>query len=167
MAGIDYLTGTISRGLKMTARLLSIDDHQTLVSKMERCLTHDQCIDSSMQHALGSVAQWDRRTVSARNAQEDAELHRDPVEFTGDGGDEPPLAWVCLWNGKYANIYGDYVPWPLRRCGYVMWDERRWKGRAVEEVVARQWDMEPALVVEILNDYGWCPVDDSVPPLYR
>lgn len=30
----DYVDGTISRGLKLTVRLLSIDDYETLVAKM-------------------------------------------------------------------------------------------------------------------------------------
>ncbi|KAG8156539.1 hypothetical protein KVR01_013643 [Diaporthe batatas] len=38
----------------------------------------------------------------------------------------PPLAWVLMWDGKYCNLYGEYIPDELRRWGYVMWDERRW-----------------------------------------
>lgn len=38
----------------------------------------------------------------------------------------PPIAWVLLWDGKYCNLYGAYMPDEFRRWGYVMWDERRW-----------------------------------------
>ncbi|KAI0548220.1 hypothetical protein F4679DRAFT_596958 [Xylaria curta] len=158
----DYMDGTISRGLKMTARLLVIDDHEKLVSKMQRCLTHSQELDAPMRRALGSVAQSDRREMSTKfpNARDEAEQRRDPIHFTGDAvpPDKPPFAWVTLWGGKYSNIYGEYVPLSLRQWGYVMWDERRWIDLGADtNVIVSQWN--PDLIEEIENDYDWRPVE--------
>ncbi|TGJ80527.1 hypothetical protein E0Z10_g8232 [Xylaria hypoxylon] len=159
----DYMDGTVARGLKMTARLLAIDDHEKLVSKMQRCLTHSRELDAPMRQALGSVAQNDRREMSTNfpNARDKAEQRRDPIHFVGDAvpPDGPPFAWVVLWGGKYSNIYGEYVPQSVRLWGYVMWDERRWIDMGADEnLVARQWETSPDLVEEIETDYNWRPV---------
>ncbi|RYP13395.1 hypothetical protein DL767_010753 [Monosporascus sp. MG133] len=158
----DYMDGTVSRGLKMTVRLLAIDDYEKLVSKMQRYLTHDQSLDAPMRKALDSVAQNDRREMSTNfpDARDEAEQRRDPVDFVGDAvpPDGPPLAWVLLWGGKYANIYGEYVPESLRRWGYVMWDKRRWTDMGAKELIARQWETVPELAAEIENDYNWSPL---------
>ncbi|KAI3334162.1 hypothetical protein F4824DRAFT_468903 [Ustulina deusta] len=158
----DYMEGTISRGLKTTAQLLVTDDHEKLVSEMHRYLTHFRDVDAPIRQALGSVAQSDRREMSTNfpNARDEAEQRRDPMHFVGDAvpPDEPPFAWVALWGGQYANIYGEYVPQSVRRWGYVMWDERRWINMGAEEnPVARQWKMSPDLVEEIEIDYNWRP----------
>ncbi|KAI0184930.1 hypothetical protein EV127DRAFT_515670 [Xylaria flabelliformis] len=160
----DYMDGTISRGLKMTARLLVIDDHEKLVSKMQRCLTHFQELDAPMRKALGMVAQSDRREMSPKlpNARDEAEHRRDPMHFAGDAvpPDGPPFAWVVLWGEKYSNIYGEYVPLSVRQWGYVMWDERRWIDLGADaNFIASQWKASPALIEEIENDYDWSPVE--------
>ncbi|RYC62360.1 hypothetical protein CHU98_g3835 [Xylaria longipes] len=159
----DYMDGTVSRGLKMTARLLVIDDHEKLVSTMQRCLTHFRDLDAPMRQALGSVAQSDRREMSDNfpNARDEAEQRRDSIHFAGDAvpPDGPPFAWVALWGGKYSNIYGEYVPQSVRRWGYVMWDKRRWIDMGVDgNLVVRQWETSPDLVEEIEDDYNWTPV---------
>ncbi|KAK4234038.1 hypothetical protein C8A03DRAFT_18985, partial [Achaetomium macrosporum] len=153
-----YMDGTVSRGLKMTVRLLAIRDHETLVSKMQRCLTHDHNVDAPMRKALGSVAQSDRRDMSV-NIRDEAEQRRDKMEFAGDvvPPNGPPLGWVALWNGTYANIYGEYVPRTVREWGYVMWDERRWKELGADGLVSKQWETAPELVEEIETDYDWRP----------
>ncbi|KAK7430734.1 hypothetical protein QQZ08_002778 [Neonectria magnoliae] len=159
----DYMDGTVSRGLKMTARLLAIDNREKLVAKMQRCLTHDESLDDPMRKVLGTVAQSDRRDMSP-NSNDEAEQRRDPIDFVGDGmrPDGPPLAWVLLWGGKYANIYGEYVPESLRRWGYVMWNERQWNDSGAKELIATQWQTAPELVDEIENDYDWRPVSNLV-----
>lgn len=157
------MDGTISRGLKMVVRLLAIDDHETLVTTMQRCLTHDQSLDAPLRKSLGSLAQSDRREMSASypNARDTAEQRRDPMDFVGDAlpPDGPPVAWVLLWDGKYANIYGDYVPVSLRRWGYVMWNESRWTDMGVKELIVMQWETAPGLIEEIKNDYNWSPLE--------
>ncbi|KAI0436491.1 hypothetical protein F4803DRAFT_566822 [Xylaria telfairii] len=156
----DYMHGTISRGLKLTARLLVIDDHEKLVAKMQRCLTHFRELDDTMSEALGIMAQSERRDTST-NARDEAEQRRDSIHFGGDvvPPDGPPFAWVVLWGGKYSNIYGEYVPESVSQWGYVMWDERRWADMGADEnLVAGQWKTSPHLVDEIENDYNWRPV---------
>lgn len=143
-------------------RLLNIEDHEKLVFKMQRCLTHDQNLDAPVRTAIGLAAQSDRREMSTRfpDKRDEAEQRQDPIRFTGDTvpPNSPPLAWVLLWGGKYANIYGEYVPEPLRRWGYVIWDKIRWDGMDAKELIARQWEMEPELVEEIKIDLGWSPL---------
>lgn len=150
----------------MTVRLLAIDDHENLVAKMEQCLTHAENLDNlddPMSDVLGVVAQDDRREMSTNGptARDEAEQRRDPIRFVGDAvpPDGPPLAWVLLWGGKYANIYGKLVPKLLRRWGYVMWDERRWTAMGAERLVARQWETASKLVNYIKNLYGWSPIE--------
>ncbi|KAH8774578.1 hypothetical protein F5883DRAFT_627792 [Diaporthe sp. PMI_573] len=129
----------------------------------QRCLTHAHNLDAPMRRALGTVAQNDRRLMSADapDARDEAEQRRDSMAFVGDGvpPDGPPLAWVLLWGGRYANICGEYVPEPLRRWGYVMWDKHRWTAMGAEQLVARQWETAPELVEEIENDCGWSPIE--------
>ncbi|WYZ42464.1 hypothetical protein EsH8_VI_000163 [Colletotrichum jinshuiense] len=160
----DYMNGTVSRGLKMTARLLAIHDHEKLVAKMEECLTHDQCLDAPLRLVLGTLAQDDRRQLSTNfpSTRDITEQRRDLVDFAGDGipPNTPPLAWVLLWNGRYANIYGDYVPELLRRCGYVIWDEQRWVDTQARDFIFKQWETAPELVEEIEMDCNWSPVED-------
>ncbi|KAL6835548.1 hypothetical protein V8C40DRAFT_234572 [Trichoderma camerunense] len=161
----DYMDGTVSRGLKMAVRLLNIGDHEKLVSKMQRCLTHDQNLDAPVRTAIGLAAQSDRREMSTSfpNKRDEAEQRQDPIRFTGDTvpPNGPPLAWVLLWGGKYANIYGEYVPESLRRWGYVIWDKIRWDSMEAKELIARQWEMEPELVEEIKMDIGWSPLESG------
>lgn len=104
----DYMDGTVSRGLKMMVRLLAIDSHEELVTKMKRRLTHDQNLDAPLRSTLGFEAQDDRRDMSTNlpNARDEAEQKADSMDFVGDvvPPDEPTMAWVLLWDGKYANV---------------------------------------------------------------
>ncbi|KAL2192587.1 hypothetical protein P885DRAFT_72864 [Corynascus similis CBS 632.67] len=131
---------------------------------MQRCLTHHHGLDAPMRRALGSVAQSDRRDASSNstsiNPRDEAERRRDPLEFAGDAvpPNGPPLGWVLLWSGTYANIYGEYVPEIVRKWGYVMWDERRWAELGARDLVAKQWETAPDLVQEIEIDYDWHPL---------
>lgn len=153
------MDGTVSRGLTLAVRLLAVDDHDTLVAKMQRCLTRIyRSTDETMEDTLGFLGQFARREQS-RNARDEAEQRRDPMNFAGDTvpPNAPPLAWVLLWNKTYANIYGEYVPRILRHCGYVMWDEHRWTELGAEGLVAMQWETAPELVEKIETFYNWRP----------
>lgn len=154
----DYLHGTVARGLKLAIRLLAIEDHETLVNKMQRYLTRRYTQDAPMEQVLWSDTQRARRNLSSTNDRDDAELRRDPVEFTGDAGQGPPFGWVLLWNGIYANIYGEYVPSAVQEWGYVMWDNRRWNEvGAGEDILLKEWKTVPWLVKTIEQDCGWRP----------
>ncbi|RFU75927.1 hypothetical protein TARUN_6330 [Trichoderma arundinaceum] len=158
----DYIECIVSRGLRMLAHLFTIDDHDKLVVGMGRCITHDRCFDGSLQKALSNMAQGDRREMSPRfpNPQDEAQERGDPMEFTGDttSAEGPPVAWVLLWNGRYANIYGNYVPIQLRKWGYVMWNEYRWKDMEAKELIRKQWEESPMEVELIEMDFNWSPL---------
>ncbi|KAF9874683.1 hypothetical protein CkaCkLH20_07820 [Colletotrichum karsti] len=156
----DYMDGTVSRGLEVFMRMMVIEDHDKLLAKMDWCLTHDVNLDYSLRKSISAVAQDDRRTLTdnAHNARDNAELQ--PMEFLGDNHvDGPPFAWVLLWNGKYSNAIGDYVPKLLRQLGYVFWDKERIIHMEAEALIARQWESHPGLVEEIFYDRGWAPAE--------
>jgi hypothetical protein len=142
--------------------MFAIKDHTVLVDKMQFCLT-PKGLDAPMRTALGSVAQDLRRALSTNppTARDEAERRRDLVDFVGDTipPDGPPLAWVLLWGGKYANLYGEYVPESLRQWGYIMWDEWRWTDLGAKDLVAKQWETAPELVEGIKTDFNWSPVE--------
>lgn len=154
----DYMRGTMLRGPRMTAKILGvINNHDQLVHKMGRCLTRYHHMDPPMSEALSAEAQIERRdeqnyTPNAQDAAEGVELlpfQGDTVPPTG-----PPLAWVLLWRGRYANIYGGYIPVPLKEYGWVVWDEVRLESMGVRKLVAGQWNTAPDLVELIQNH---CP----------
>jgi hypothetical protein len=155
------MDGTTSRGLEMLARLLVVNDHEILVDKVSRCITSHHEVDAPLRKVFWDVTQSGRRQMStAVNARDDAQQRRDPMEFRGDvvPPDGPPLAWVLLWSGIYANVYGECTPRSLRDWGYVMWDERRWIEFEAKDLVLRQWETEPDAVDHIERHYGWRPV---------
>lgn len=68
----EYINGTISRGLKTTARLLTNRDHGQLVAKIALCATGYHYKDAPLGMSLGIVAQFNRRdnqnyTPNAKN----------------------------------------------------------------------------------------------------
>lgn len=154
------MEGILSRGLKTAVLLLAIRNHEDLVAKMQRCLVA-KGPDATMRRALEAVAQDLRRGLSTDppTARDEAERRRDPLNFVGDAipPNGPPLAWVLLWGGKYANLYGGYVPESLQRWGYVVWDEPRWLG--ARDLVAKQWETAPELVEAIKTAFNWSPVE--------
>ncbi|ROV98074.1 hypothetical protein VMCG_07011 [Cytospora schulzeri] len=154
----DYMDGTISRGIKIAAHLLTIDDHDQLVAQTARFLTHRHNLDASLTRSLSTVAQFDRREDRdyTPNAKDNAE-GVDALVFVGDSVPPrgPPLAWVLVWEGKYVNIYGEYVPEPLKNWGWVFWDECRLVDIGVKELIASQWEAAPELLEEVKSDYPW------------
>lgn len=156
--------GTRSRDLKVMMHTF-IDDHEKVLSRMDWCLTHDPNRDDSIRMSLTTLAQNDRRILEAchSNDNDKAEERGDSVVFEGDRAppQTPPFVWVNLWNGRYSNIYGEYVPQPLRRWGYVVWDKKRWNGLGAKELNFKQWEAHIELAEEIDGDYAWSPVPVS------
>lgn len=67
----------------------------------------------------------------------------------------PPLAWVLLWDGKYCNLYGEYVPDEFRRWGYVLWDKRRWNNiEGAKELLIKLWASSSELKMA-KEDWAW------------
>ncbi|KAH6887767.1 hypothetical protein B0T10DRAFT_574936 [Thelonectria olida] len=155
---------SVSCGLGILAQLLATESHQLLVDRIEQCFAHYDFTDPSLEEVISTQAQYDRRgqMPNSLDAKDAFEACRDPMEFLFDPivPDVPPLAWVLLWDGIYSNIYGEYVPEPLRRWGYVMWDEDMWDDLGVKDMIAFQWHLAPNMVDKIYEDYGWAPVPD-------
>ena len=154
-----YTEFALAESLKLKLRFLALDnrgDNDTLDVDIRRLFASrkkgfvmplDRCLEDSTQRG--------RRHRTGRNARDEAEARRDLITFTGDAPLGPPLGWVLLWSGVYSNIFGEYVPRPVREWGYVMWDQRRWDG--LGDLVWRQWETEPDSVRQIQIDYGWRP----------
>ncbi|KAI3394708.1 hypothetical protein diail_2293 [Diaporthe ilicicola] len=67
----------------------------------------------------------------------------------------PPVAWVFMWDGKYCNLYGDYVPDEFRQWGYVLWDERRWNAmHGARQLLLDTWKSSSQYHM-VKTDYAW------------
>lgn len=102
----------------------------------------------------------DAELMANLTARDKAEMRRDSMNFAGDDGSPggPPLAWVLLWDGLYANIYGAYTPDSTKSWGYVMWDVRRWDELGAKDLIQKQWEETDPEVIDMMErDYGWCP----------
>lgn len=157
---VDYMQGTMARGLETTARILDVvNNHDQLVDKMARCLNQFHSIDAKMSTALYLSAYIERREdpdyiPTAQDAAEGVNL----LPFQGDTAPPtgPPLAWVIVWKGKYVvSIYGGYIPVPLKEYGWVMWDECRLDSMGVRKLIAGQWNAAPKVVEMIKNHCPW------------
>lgn len=154
------MDGAVSRGLKMTVRLLAVDNVQTLVDRLQCCLSlayRPYRYDAPMRDVLGSLAQIVTLRFLAQPVRRDESLNTRDEAVPPDG---PPLGWELLWNGTDVNIYGEFVPLTVRQWGYVMWDERRWMelGPDWKDLMARQWEREPELVEGVEDLYRhWRP----------
>lgn len=123
--------------------MFKIETHNALVDLMIHSLT--PISHAFFEEALSARAQRDRRRSTHPDDRDRAEEGRDALMFTGDDSARPPLAWVLLWNGKYSNLYGEYMPKKLRRQGYVMWDEQRLADKGLKEYFIRLWAESPEL----------------------
>lgn len=152
------MEGTIALGIKITSQVLAIEDHDQLLDKMAGCLHPFRPLDASIKASLSTGAQKDRREDlnHTPNDKDDAE-GVDSMPFPGDtvAPTGPPLAWVLLWDETYVNIYGEYVPEPLKASGWVMWDEHRLNSTGVKKAIADQWKAVPELIEEIQDPYPW------------
>ncbi|KAI1347688.1 hypothetical protein F5Y01DRAFT_294547 [Xylaria sp. FL0043] len=165
----EYTRGMISRGLKVFMRILVLDNHHERVSAMERCLMSPGLNDNDedeLQRAFAEYCDYVKRHPSVSHgpyipdAKDEAQQRRDPMGFRGDSlpADGPPLAWVHVWDGRYVNKFGDIMPESLNRCGYVMWDARRWDGVGDREFFTKKWLARPDHLERIKRELGWTPV---------
>lgn len=136
-------------GLKFALDMSQCDDHNKRVELVSKYFTRAQ-VPHLFRECTYDYLQ-DERThfpVNRLCEKDLAHRRRDPMPFRGDdnssallNGDTdldngsvaqvsticgPPLAWVIMWDEKYCNLYGEYIPRLFRECGYVLWDEQRW-----------------------------------------
>ncbi|KAK4247469.1 hypothetical protein C7999DRAFT_14491 [Corynascus novoguineensis] len=136
IAAPDYVMGTMSRGLRLTALLLAINNHETLVTEAQRCLAQineDHYLDrtnDSIPIRRALEYSYDALRMDWWDTRDEAERRRRPPRFGGDKvpPDGPPLSWVRIWETVYGNTFGSYESNlnTSRKCGYVLWDEHRW-----------------------------------------
>ncbi len=121
------------RGILAFYEMVKAEDHADLVDQMEYYLIQNCGL---IELALA----WENQELRRERfpMEEDRmEAGRERLSFSGDTEDEPPLAWIMYWRGRYSNTYaGASVDNSLQEWGYVFWDRRRLvrsKGR--EEVL--------------------------------
>jgi len=134
------LEGTASFGLELLHDALMPQEHQKLVSLMQKTigLPIALFIRSAMQ--VGFQRGRRRKWPSAHDQREE---DRAPLPFNGDvqldiDGSHPPLAWTKVWKNTYCNVYGDLIGDDLRMWAYVIWDVTRFEAPSLKEVLEKQ-----------------------------
>ncbi|KAM0354894.1 hypothetical protein ACHAPU_000731 [Fusarium lateritium] len=118
----NYSNALNSLGLTVLASMFSADNHASLVKVVsEHIIWGDP---QWIEMTTDEVNQKQRRETSF-SERDRAQERRDEMIFQGDSENLPPLAWVCIWRGRYSNLYGSYIPDSFRDCGYIMWDAGR------------------------------------------
>lgn len=158
---IGFVDRALAKGLLTASRLLSIANQGEIISVIEDCLlSRKNCYDKSLAESQGCAAQFDRRQMHHHSAAVHQRPRNKTICFSGDTEtlDGPPLGWVLLWNEKYSNVYGPYVPGPLRQWGFVMWDAARLEKMGVKDLIYKQWETSPKCAQAIEDDFHWNPV---------
>lgn len=151
-------------GLRFALDLFESDDHNKRVELVSKYFTREE-VPCFFNECMFASEQNQRKHLAVNGSCEKnlAERRRDPMPFRGDenscallNGEAdpaneriaqgfttcgPPFAWVVIWNGKYCNLYGEYLPRRLRQWGYVLWDESRWNtiGRP-RQLLSSNWE---------------------------
>lgn len=127
----------VSQGLPLLASVLPIDDHDELVDGLSVQM-HHFVSDTWLDDITGNTDMHQRweRSYSERDAAQDEGR---PMTFRGDDLDSPPLAWVLIWGEAYSNLFGTFIPKPLRLWGYIMWDARRLEESGAKDVLMHEW----------------------------
>ncbi|KAI1114803.1 hypothetical protein F5Y14DRAFT_440964 [Nemania sp. NC0429] len=132
----------------LDVRMSAIENYDILLSKMDLAATLPVDIDAPILRCMEGQAELHRRCDSSKfpRANDEAEQRQESMEFSGDMAPPkgPPLAWVLLWDGRYANIFGELLPESLRQMGYVMWDSTRLADTGSEKLVRELNEWEPS-----------------------
>lgn len=156
----------LPRSLEVAARILLAESPDEIILLMESFTERGRrYADCTMRGALSPESQIARvdQPIWMDNFRAEARLRRDSIIFEGDDlpPQGPPFAWVQLWGGVYADIYGEYAPWTLVRAAYTVWDKKRWEGLKAEGLVVKQWELWPGFVQTIEEEFGWSPLSDG------
>jgi hypothetical protein len=112
-------------------------DHNSLVDLVSQYIISSY--DGWIHDAVREEVQYERRKRSF-SARDKAQDEREPMPFTGDNADKPPLAWVTIWKGTYSNLYGGWIAGFIQEWGYIMWDADRLTSSGAIEVLEREWE---------------------------
>lgn len=127
----------VSQGLPLFASISRIHDHEELVNTMQANM-FKHASEYWLSDVTGNTDMHERweTSYSERDAAQDEGR---PMPFIGDDLDSPPLAWVLIWGEAYSNLFGTFIPRPLRLWGYIMWDAWRLEEDGAKEVLMREW----------------------------
>ncbi|KAF5711771.1 hypothetical protein FMUND_8830 [Fusarium mundagurra] len=131
-----HRNGIVYRGLSVLSSVFKAQDHQELVKVVsEEVVTSvdDLLFDST------NISHQEQRRENRHSDKDQAQDDREKMTFNGDTYDSPPLAWVTFWKEAYSNLFGDFIPRPLRQWGYVMWDSERLANADAVAVLDRAW----------------------------
>lgn len=137
------MEGTVLQGglVLLSTVLFDIgpDDHERLVSLMQRSIVSSYIPINAVEGILGESQQSARR-VEQPAPEDRMTEERAPLLFTRDDLGGPPLAWTLIWAGTYSNLHGWYTSDEMRRWAYVFWDAERMEGWGGRKLLERQWE---------------------------
>ncbi|POS71620.1 hypothetical protein DHEL01_v209986 [Diaporthe helianthi] len=127
----------VSQGLPLLTSVLRIRDRGELAATLRANVDH-HAGHIWLDDVTGNMDMHERweRSYSERDLAQDEGR---PIPFRGDDTGSPPLAWVLIWGETYSNLFGTFIPKPLRRWGYIMWDAWRLDETGARERLMREW----------------------------
>ncbi|KAJ4028950.1 hypothetical protein NW761_014279 [Fusarium oxysporum] len=131
-----YRNGMVSRGLSVLSSVFKAQDHLKLVEVVSEeivAVVNDLLFRSTIPFLQ------EQRRENHHSDKDQAQDDREKMSFNGDSYDSPPLAWVVFWKEAYSNLFGDFVPRPLRQWGYVMWDSDRLANTDAVAILEQEW----------------------------
>ncbi|KAJ3540505.1 hypothetical protein NM208_g5036 [Fusarium decemcellulare] len=131
-----YRDGMVSLGLPILSAIFKIQDHSELVETIAQNVVskvHDWIYETT------EPSRQDDRREHRYSDRDRAQDSRQKMIFNGDRDDSPPLAWVTIWQELYSNIYSNYIPEPLHKWGYIMWDAGRLVDSGAMAILDREW----------------------------
>ncbi|KAG7419684.1 hypothetical protein Forpe1208_v003431 [Fusarium oxysporum f. sp. rapae] len=131
-----YRNGMVSRGLCVLSSVFKAQDHLKLVEVVSEeivAVVNDLLFRSTIPFLQ------EQRRENQHSEKDQAQDDRAKMSFNGDSYESPPLAWVVFWKEAYSNLFGDFVPRPLRQWGYVMWDSDRLANTDAVAILDQEW----------------------------
>ncbi|KAF4443140.1 hypothetical protein F53441_11539 [Fusarium austroafricanum] len=132
----SYRDGMVSLGLPVLSATFKTQDHSKLVK-----LISSEVVSLWDGWLLETTEQYhqERRRDNLYSDRDKAQDSREKMGFNGDKDDSPSLTWVTMWKETYSNLYGDMIPAPLRKWGYIMWDRNRVVNSGALAIIDEEW----------------------------
>ncbi|RBQ77753.1 hypothetical protein FVER14953_05762 [Fusarium verticillioides] len=131
-----YRNGMVSRGLSVLSSVFEAQDRRKLVAVVSEEIV--AVVDDVLFRTTIPWYQESRRETQ-HSDRDQAQDDREKMVFTGDSDDSPPFAWVVFWKEAYSNLFGDFIPRPLRQWGYIMWDKDRLDNTDATAILDQEW----------------------------